>query len=392
MAAAFNFWGGNVKVIFALVAALPFAVAQAANDGDLWEVTTQMNVPGMPAGMGTQKQQVCTEKGDAKKAMQGKGSEKCRQTDFKQSGNKITITMECPDGTATIENTYNAAHTEYNGTVKMTSKRGDMTMTMAGKKLGACDAQAAKAEREDKNKKAMAGAAAAQAEGNRVMAQSRQQVLDQMKGRCTEAVKNMNYKVMAADVCYGKESAQLMQCRPETMQKMDDKSREMIVPAEGKAFCEAKRTEFCKNLQTPDGFFAAAKAENVRKEGRLVPAAQEVPESSAFCGLKNEAIVASIEPKLCTRAQEKEYWEYLGTYCQAQAKPLYAKSCAGRDFTSLYDEDKKKFTMCRELGIALDERKPSTTAKAKGTVDSATQAVNQGAQQTINKIKGLFGK
>lgn len=383
-----------MKTILALLAALPIVSAYAANDGELWEVTTQMNIPGMPAGMGAQKQQVCTEKGDAKKAMSSKGSEKCRQTDFKQSGNKVTITMECPDGTAIIENTYNAAHTEYNGTVKMTSKRGDMTMAMAGKKLGSCDAQAAKAEREDKNKKAIAAGAAATAEGNRVMAQSRQQALDQMKGRCSEAVKNMNFKAMATDVCYGKDSAQLIQCKPEAIQKMDPRSREMIVPAEGKAFCEAKRTEFCKNLQAPDGFFAAAKTENVRKDGRLVPAAQEIPESSAFCGLKNEAIVAPIEPKLCTRAQEKEYWEYLGTYCQAQAKPLYAKTCAGRDFTSLYDEDKKKFTMCRELGIALDERKApsSSTAKAKGAVDSAAQAVNQGTQQTINKIKGLFGK
>src|SRR2546423_15233909 len=109
-----------------------------------------MNMPGMPAGMGAQKQQVCTEKGDAKKAMQSRGSEKCKMTDFKQSGNKVTITMACPDGTATIENTYNAAHTEYNGTVKMTSKRGDMTMTMAGRKVGACDAQQVKAEQNAK--------------------------------------------------------------------------------------------------------------------------------------------------------------------------------------------------------------------------------------------------
>ena len=72
-----------------------------------------------------------------------RGSEKCKMTDFKQTGNKVTMTMACPDGTAVVENTYNAAHTEYNGTVKMTTKHGDMTMTMAGRKVGSCDAQAA---------------------------------------------------------------------------------------------------------------------------------------------------------------------------------------------------------------------------------------------------------
>ena len=98
--------------IFALALAFAFGTSFAAGNDELWEVTSQMNMPGMPAGMGAQKHQVCTEKGDAKKAMSSRGSEKCKLTDFKQSGNKVTITMACPDGTATIENTYNAAHTE----------------------------------------------------------------------------------------------------------------------------------------------------------------------------------------------------------------------------------------------------------------------------------------
>ncbi|TMH65487.1 MAG: DUF3617 family protein, partial [Betaproteobacteria bacterium] len=155
-----------MKTIFALVAAFPLAFAHAAGSDELWEVTSQMNMPGMPAGMGAQKHQVCTEKGDAKKAMSSKGSEKCKMTDFKQSGNKVTMTMACPDGTAVVENTYNAAHTEYNGTVKMTSKRGDMTMTMAGRKVGSCDAQAAKSEREAKTAAMVQQSEKAQAQAN----------------------------------------------------------------------------------------------------------------------------------------------------------------------------------------------------------------------------------
>src|SRR5437762_9208153 len=133
MSAAFN-KGRNVKTIFALVAAFPLAFAHAAGSDELWEVSSQMNMPGMPAGMGAQKHQVCTEKGDAKKAMSSKGSEKCKLTDFKQTGNKVTMTMACPAGTAPSENTYSAAHTDYNGTGKRPWQHGDRTRTIAGRK------------------------------------------------------------------------------------------------------------------------------------------------------------------------------------------------------------------------------------------------------------------
>src|SRR5262249_17949127 len=81
-------------------------------------------------------------------------------------------TMECPDGTATVENTFNAAHTEYNGTVKMKSKHGDMTMTMAGRKIGTCDAQATKADQQQKVDAQKKQMAAIQAQTAATIAQS----------------------------------------------------------------------------------------------------------------------------------------------------------------------------------------------------------------------------
>ena len=122
--------------------ALLVGAASAAGSDDLWEVTTQMNIPGMPSGMGGQTRQVCTEKGDAKTAMAREDS-KCKVTDFKETGTRIQMTVQCPDGTGTIDNTYNAARTEYKGTMKMTSKQGEMTMAMQGRKVGTCDARVA---------------------------------------------------------------------------------------------------------------------------------------------------------------------------------------------------------------------------------------------------------
>ena len=126
-----------------------FGAAGAAGTDELWEVTTQMNMAGMPPGMGTQTSQVCTEKGDPKKAMT-RGNDKCKVTDFRQSGNSVHMAMSCPEGDAVMDTTYNAARTEYKGTMKMTSRQGDMTMTMAGRKVGSCDAQQAKAQQQEK--------------------------------------------------------------------------------------------------------------------------------------------------------------------------------------------------------------------------------------------------
>ncbi|HZE61600.1 MAG TPA: DUF3617 family protein [Burkholderiales bacterium] len=409
-----------MKTILALLAMLPIAPAHAANDGELWESTVQMNIPGMPAGMGARKQQVCTEKGDVKKAAQ-KGNEKCKVTDVKESGNKTTMTMQCPEGTAVMEWNYNAAHTEYTGSMKMKTKDGDMAMTMAGKKIGACDAQAETAKRDESTKKALAAGAAQQAEMNRLFAQGRQKRLTEMKTACEEGLKTMDYQKFVGPLCLGKQTAGSMECHPE--QIADAKSRELVaLPPEGKTFCEAKKTEFCKNLQTEAGFNLATKTEHVRTgEGedengkvKILPAAQRIPDTSAFCGFKNATVAANLcskavegeswgflrsscpvesksaAAKLCPRALATEHYHYLGAYCPAEAKPLYVKYCAGRDYTSMYKGDKKQFAMCSNIGIAMEEERERTSPK--GRVNAAKETVNTGVQQGLGKLKGLFGK
>jgi hypothetical protein len=402
-------------------------MAHAALEGELWEVTTQMNIPGMPAGMGGQKNRVCTDKNDRKKAMQSKGSEKCKVTDFKESGNKVNITMECPDGTAVMENTYNAAHTEYNGTVKMTSKRGDMTMTMAGKKLGSCDLQVAQQDRQDAQaagKQMAADMAAMTAKMNADMEMNKAQAFAKIKASCDEGVTAMDFRKIALPLCQGKDAATASHCMSQNAKdpKQKEAFKQYAQPAEDRAFCEAKKKEFCQNLQTPDGFATAAKVEGVQDKeaegthARIVtPLGQRIPQSSAFCGVKNETIAAGLckkaldgpswkflpscpaeakaaAPKLCPQAAEKEAYAYLGEYCPAEAKPLWTKNCAGRDFTSMYAKDRKKASMCSQLASAMGvDDQPKASAIPTSTTQ-AVDAAKQAGQQTINKIKGLFGK
>src|SRR4051812_30305167 len=199
-----------------------------------------MNIPGMPAGMGARKQQVCTEKGDKKKVMESKDNSKCKVTDFKESGNKTTMTMQCPEGTAVMENTYNAAHTEYNGSMKMKSKDGEFAMTMSGKKLGACDATAAKAQQEQKTAAAKQQVAAIQAQGAAAVAQSQTTEIAQ----CQAAVDEMDMRKLGM---YGQcDNPQLAGACKQML------SAEQSKPVATK--CMASQAEFCKRYQTMDGF------------------------------------------------------------------------------------------------------------------------------------------
>ena len=404
-------------------------MAHAANDGELWESNVQMNIPGMPAGMGARKQQVCTEKGDVKKTMQSKENEKCKVTDLKQSGNKVTMTMQCPEGTMVGEWNYNAAHTEYNGTMKMTSKRGDMTMTMAGKKLGSCDLKAAQTARDqqaDQANKRAAEIQASMAAMNKQMEANKQQAFAKLKAGCESAVTKMDYHEIALALCEGPDM-QGNHCMSKSPAfKGNENARKQFqqydLPAQDQAFCQAKKKEFCANLQTEAGFLKAAKLETVSthdEEGKpiRITAGNRVPASSAYCGVKPATLTTNLcskavageswglltksncpdeakaaSAKLCPRAVETEHYNYLGEYCPVDAKAQYTKYCAGRDYTSMYEKaDKKKFQMCMALGTSVEEDRsaahgiPTSTSQA---VDAAKQGVSQG----INKLKGLFGK
>jgi hypothetical protein len=342
-----------VKTIFALALAIAFAASAFGTGSDeLWEVTTQMNMPGLPAGMGAQKQQVCTEKGDPKKAMSTRGNEKCKVTDFKQSGNKVTMTMACPDGTAVMENTYNAAHTEYNGTVKMQSKRGDMTMTMAGRKVGTCDAQAAKSERDAKTAAMVQQGQKNQAQANAMIAKSN----DLQIAECQAAVDTMQMQRLGMYARCDQMSG--------TCQTM--LGNEQSKPVATK--CMANQAEFCKRYQTMDGFLKANGDE----------------EAAKMCKLSRQQLITGN----CPRAAQTEQLAYLGKFCPAEAKPIAKAHCVGRSYTS---KGRDKYTDFCNNYLAHNSLDEESQPAATNKVDPK-QAVQQGVQQGINKIKGLFGK
>jgi hypothetical protein len=105
--------------------------------GDLWEVTSQMSMEGMPMKMPARTHKVCrptewTEPPNDQK--------NCKSSNMKTEGSKVTWDMECTDpamkGTGEILREGTDAYT---GAIKFTSDRGNATVNLKGKKIGPCD-------------------------------------------------------------------------------------------------------------------------------------------------------------------------------------------------------------------------------------------------------------
>jgi hypothetical protein len=339
----------------ALLAFLPFA-AHAAGSDDLWEVNTQMNMAGMPPGMGARTQQVCSEKSSEKKPVMP-ARENCKISDYKESGNRVTMTVTCPDGVSTIEQTFNAARTEYKGTMKMKSSDGDMTMTMAGRKVGTCDARQATAQRESQQ----AGM---------------KQKMDQMQAQSAAALAKMS-----AD--------QIAQCQVavDTMEARrlgffgpcdggEEQCRAMRTADHNKAAapkCNASRNEYCKRYQTMDGFMKA----------------RGDAEAAKMCNVSVEKVKAA----QCPRAGESENLEFLLAYCTVEARTVAKAHCVGREYTSRVQD--KYTSYCAGYYTKYVEERPPQAARPAARASSSSdpkQAVTEGVTQGINKLKGLFGR
>jgi hypothetical protein len=143
--------------VFALVLGVSVSLlAQGARRDGNWEITIQMDMPGMPSGMSMppMKTTQCITPRDAADPMKslpqrpaGRGGatnpNDCTISNYKTEGNKVSWSMTCTGAqpmNGTGEFVY--AADSYTGTMKMDMARGGqpMTMTMnyAGKRLGDC--------------------------------------------------------------------------------------------------------------------------------------------------------------------------------------------------------------------------------------------------------------
>ena len=124
-------------------------LAQAPRIDGKWEVTMEMDMPGMPMNMPPTVTTQCITREDAsdpRKAISaGRGGRSgddssCKMAEYKIDGNKVTYTMKCEGATPmtiTGERTY--GDDSYRATQRIDIEgRGTMTMKAIGKRIGDC--------------------------------------------------------------------------------------------------------------------------------------------------------------------------------------------------------------------------------------------------------------
>ncbi len=344
----------SIALSAALALAAPAAFAQGKDD--LWEVKTLMSMPGMPAGMPgmAQTHQICADKDPKKAATQRPDMEKCKVGDIKESGNRVTMTVTCPDGKAQIEQTFNAGRTEYKQTMKMQTRDGEMTMSSTGRRLGSCDAQQARAKQDQQM-------AAIKQQGERAQAQGQAQMAkfeaDQVR-KCTSALDGMK----------AQDFGLFAQC---STQKSACDSIAQSAPKAAKT-CTANTAEYCKRYGTLEGFLKANGDET----------------GARMCGVSRQQVAASH----CPRARKSENLAYLGRFCLAEAKPIAEQHCVGRGYTSQVRDKYTDFCTAYLAQAGLEDA-PRREAPAQPAAKSdAKSKVTEGVSQGINKLKGLFGR
>jgi hypothetical protein len=125
-----------------VVALVPVAPALAQGADDLWEISSKMEMPGMPMSMPAQMIKVCAAKSAKDDEFIPKQGD-CKLVDSRRTGNKLVYKMTCstPEP-STVEGETHFGSGAYDGKMRMTmtSSNQSMQMTYSGKRIGSCTA------------------------------------------------------------------------------------------------------------------------------------------------------------------------------------------------------------------------------------------------------------
>ncbi len=131
------------RIVIAVLCTLVLPAASFAADmmrDGYWQLTTTMDMPGMPMKMPPTVIKHCYTKEDVKDPKKTVNTDKnCTVTDLKQSGNKVTWKMKCTGknaGDFSGETVFKGD--SYDSTMKMQTQGSSMNMQVKGKRLGNC--------------------------------------------------------------------------------------------------------------------------------------------------------------------------------------------------------------------------------------------------------------
>lgn len=131
-----------ILVVLALAIAIPaLAADRPPQRPGNWEMTMQMDMPGMPFKMPPVKMTICITEEDLKdpnKAVPGDPKSKCTVNDYKIDGNKVTWTVDCPKQKMKGEGEATYTENSFTANVHMTMEDREMTAKYSGKWKGEC--------------------------------------------------------------------------------------------------------------------------------------------------------------------------------------------------------------------------------------------------------------
>jgi hypothetical protein len=291
-------------VLAFVLAVLSFAGTAAAGTGNLYSVTSKMEIAGMPFQMPAQTTEVCGPKDQASEKMVPH-DKNCTVSDFRVAGNKSTFSMKCTgQNPMTARGEFERLANEgYRGRMQMQGTMEgepmDMTMTFEGRKVRECDY----------------ATESPQAKGAAMVAQS-----------CGQMLAAPGNPWMLYESFVGPQ-----------------------------AMCAADKAKFCARVtpiagDPPALRQAEATDRSMRgagDRGRLWPALEG-------CGLPRATVIAKacaraealpdhafvVEfcpaaiPRLCTKADAAKAPEFVARHCPVQAATLAKQHCASRGFTA----------------------------------------------------------
>ena len=314
-----------VVVTLGLFAAGPVAAqivgykADPQGKDELWDVTSKMEMAGMPFAMPAQTNRVCVEKGnDAGTIPKNDG---CKVVETNRSGNRFTYKMACKDNKndyiATGEST--STGNGYQGKMRMVGKMDGQQMDMAMSYTGA------------------------------------------RAGNCTSTIKQ-EVAVMKAQ-----SDKQIADSCHDAM----DKLVAMYFFSEPKAMCQGQQKEFCaavgraaQSMQEPGQYTAM-----VAKNG-------DVKTSFAKCN----ADFAATTRAACGRASGSRNWRFVGGgNCDDDVRTLGKSHCEGRGSSpdaEFYPLCARYVTITRGNAAASASAPAAQPARAPAAPDSVQQGLD----------------
>jgi hypothetical protein len=133
-----------LAIVICAAAFSSFVSAQGPVRDGRWEMSTELEIPGMPMKMPPIKTVQCVTKEQANDPNLSlpKGPDEdmdCKVSDHKIAGNKVTWTMKCEGKDAmTGEGEITYGTNTYDGRMKIKTADGEMNMKYTAKRLGDC--------------------------------------------------------------------------------------------------------------------------------------------------------------------------------------------------------------------------------------------------------------